>query len=229
MRHDLAPRAARRRVMVDPAVAVSVAAIVDTAARAAARFELASTVRHASPLLLDALAARGVTLGSVLERLDPLSVRAPSLRAVDPARMILRYYRHSARSAAWHASEQSAPLTPGFRESLHLVRVGPRLGLRGWAGRLRIAAIGATAWLGIDDTLPETLALALPGRYVDALMEHPLLTGRRYVVLGVESGAVGTVIRIRTGLKRCRTPWTAREALDAGADELGSLLRGIAA
>ena len=228
MRHALGPRAARRRADVDPAVAASVVAIVDTAARAAACFELASTVRHASPLLLDALAARGVTLGSVRERLDPLSVRTPSLRTVDPARMILRYYRHSAQSAAWHASEPSAPLTLAPRESLHLVRAGPRLGLRGWAGRLRMATIDATAWLGIDDRLPETLALALPGRHVDALMDHPLLTGRRYVVLAVEPGALGTVIRIRTGMRRCRTPWTAREALDAGADELGSLLRGIA-
>lgn len=110
------------------------------------------------------------------------------------------------------------------REAKTCTWSGRLLGLFGSVGRLRLVTTGATAWLWIEDSVPETLAIALVGRPVDALLSHPLLTDRDYTVLRAETDTVGTSVQVRTGLRRCRTPWTAGEALEAGKEAMLALL-----
>ena len=203
-------------------------AIVEAARLTAHRVSLARTVRHASPLLLDVLAKRRIALGDVLDRLAAPPAENPSNPAAHWASYTYHHHRRRVFGAApWLAGDPSAPLIIAEDEDLHLVRSGSQLGLFGSTGRLRLATAGATAWLWIEDALPATLALALVGRPVDALLSHALLTGHDYQVLSVEPqtrGRIGTVIHVRTGLRRCRTPWTPRQALDVGSTALLALI-----
>lgn len=203
------------------------ASMVEIAVATAQRVNVAHAVRHASPLLLDALAMRGVALGDVLDRLEapPALYRGGRGGRCPACAYRLRKGRTSA-NAPWTADEFSAPLTLVPGEGLHMVWSGSRLGLRGSAGRLGVATADATAWLGIEDELPATIALALVGRPVDALVSHPLLDGRDYVVLRVvpyDRGVGGTMIEVRTGLRRCRAPRAPRHTLDAGLAEMMSI------
>ena len=44
--------------------------------------------------------------------------------------------------------------------------------------------LGGTAWLTTRVRVPETIRMAIVGRAVDAVFDHPLLNGRGYVVTG---------------------------------------------
>lgn len=195
------------------------------------RVSVARSLRQASPLLLDALTVRSTSLGDVLDRLLEASTDDGSWQtALHSATAVWRHHVRGGNVAApWSRGDLSAPLTLAPAEGLHLVWAADRLDVRGMEGRLRIATVGACAWLWIGDALPETLAIAAVNRPVDALLDHPLLTGRGYQVLRVEPERHrhgGTMLQVATGLRRCRTPWTPQAALEAGCATMSSIMSG---
>ncbi|MES3150869.1 hypothetical protein [Sphingomonas faeni] len=67
----------------------------------------------------------------------------------------------------------------------------------------------------LDDVLPETLVAALPGRSLDDMFDHPVLSGRGYVIERVRQPepSAAHVVTFRTGLLPHSMPWAAE--LDA--------------
>lgn len=197
------------------------------------RVSLAATVTHASPLLLDAVATTGADMADLLDRLEaPASPLRADPAANGPAVYKRFYATRILGRAPWQRRDAAAWFGQDPDVNLHIVRNGPRLGVCGSFGRLRLSTAGASAWIWIDADLPHTIRAALPGRPVQALVSHLLLDGRDYTVLRAEPDVAsthGTVLHVRTGLRRFRTPWTAAEALAAGSAAMAALVGGDAA
>lgn len=75
-------------------------------------------------------------------------------------------------------------------------------------GNARIRTFGVGGAIQLPDAMPATLASALPGRPLDALVGHPLLEGAGCVVTQVdEPTRWGTKVHFRVAPRPWRLPW----------------------
>lgn len=189
------------------------------------RLKLQIGVKRVSPLAIDLAAQGGFGLDDVARRLRP----PQSWPWRDPAAG-----RGCVVDRRW--SPIGAPIgSHGVAASVH--RDWPRLGHG--AARMRPAGdrrgelayvvsgnvLEAVTRMGdcilqtdqgigrilLDDELPETLVAALPRRRLDDLFEHPVLSGRGYVIERVDQSRSGHphIVTFRTGLLPHSMPWSA--------------------
>ena len=89
-------------------------------------------------------------------------------------------------------------IVPGGRTLGVAFRVAPRqVGL--------IRTRGGRAYLLLDRPLPETIRIALPGRDLDTLIEHPFTSGKGWVIERVNSS--GRIVAFKTGTVAWTCPW----------------------
>ena len=190
------------------------AARVENERRRLYRTHLRCTVRNASPLLVDLLAAEGVAPSCLIDVMQPppswpaaswASSRGPSTRRLMP---------NAPRSTTLGARAADERLLRLFAYGGVLLRLpSDRAGgcgvwtsagmMHGWIdfGRIRMVIDGGEAHLSIA-SLPETVALAMPGRDLDRLVSHPLIDGRGYSVRRVCADGRGTsVLVVKCGVQ----------------------------
>ena len=162
--------------------------------RALYRAHLRCTVRFASPLLLDLLAAEELALDALVACMEPPPGWAGQL-GVLPVRPVIRRllprvhkaFRPGARSPDQRFARCLAHGGVVVRPPSH-----PAGGFGIWTsadmvhawidmGEARLAIGGGEAHLWLPQ-LPDTIASAMPGRDLDRLVTHPLIDRRGYYV-----------------------------------------------
>ena len=83
------------------------------------------------------------------------------------------------------------------------------LGFVAALGPCLLAAFGPTAMLKLPEAPPETLVVAMPGREIGALVDHPLFAGRGWRIVRVERDPADglPVIHFRVPLVPFAMPW----------------------
>lgn len=187
----------------------------------AARFKfmrehLARTVDRASPLLLDLIPS--ARLDGLARRLAP----GPALPwASDDA---TRPRRSGIKNPSSHLTlEAVATLRLDPQDAsgvLQLNVVGGELHAELQIGVARISTWRSPARLVLPDRLSDTLAVAMAGRRLGDLLDHPLLSGREYRVVDAApfSSGFGTVIRFTAELRPWSPPWARRDRMEDGQD-----------
>ncbi|MEG3159380.1 hypothetical protein U1763_02585 [Sphingomonas sp. LB2R24] len=155
---------------------------------------LRSVIKSVSPLTVDALTAEGLGIEEVVARLRaPTNWPSLSLlvhdtfRPTDYDSLALMQHRGMEAERRFERRHRSGA---GYvlREA---GRAGGGLGFRVCGDGLEIAMLcedyllttaGGKGRLLIFGTLPSTIGVAMLGRPVADLIDHPLLTGRRYLV-----------------------------------------------
>ena len=115
-------------------------------------------------------------------------------------------YSRSARAAIPTASSAR---DRGPAENHRFFAVGAQVEVAGMVGACPLQTCGPLASIALPEPLPETIAVAVVGRTIDALVEHPALAGRGYVVESARrpSDGGGHIITFATNVVRCRMPW----------------------
>ncbi|WP_242121941.1 hypothetical protein [Sphingomonas lacusdianchii] len=185
------------------------------------RDHVGATVRTVSPLVLDACEAEGLDLDEAVE-----GVRYDDYRYAwsgGPASM--RGLASPPARSATSGMPTRIELLSRFRRCGVVVRgrddpLGA-LGFRIGAACLEISMLTSGArmvssngglYLTLDGPVPETLRMAAPGRCIDDLVEHALLSGRGYRVLSVSEDHRGRTLIVAWAAP---VPWSmpwAREA-----------------
>lgn len=159
----------------------------------------AAAVSSASPLALDLLDHRGFEVDGVAALLKPDGLWLPWL--CGPRPLLARRFSHR-----WKGGVPPVPdplhdriafLYGGvaLRRHWHVdgqlgIRLSPaRLEVSAQLGPVRLRTLGATARFTTAVPLPETVKVALAGRPLDAVFDHPVLRGRGYVIRDVFDAA----------------------------------------
>ncbi|MES3150867.1 hypothetical protein [Sphingomonas faeni] len=187
------------------------------------RLHLQTTVNKVSQLATDLAGHGGLTLCDVAHRL-PLPDAWPW--RIGEGRIMVT-------SRRWRPIGSAVRLKGGVSSSG--LRSWPRLGpfaanIRPYGddnGELAFAAVDdvleAVARLGscivqtfrgsgrllLSETLPETFVVTLPGRPLDELVQHPVLSGRGYVIVDVEKAEYDQahVVTFTNELRPYTMPW----------------------
>lgn len=158
------------------------------------RLHLQTTVRWVSPLLLDLADFESISLDHALARIRP----PPNWPARPLYGFIPSTLRHSQRRRIWlrsAGSRDSWYFERTFSEPGVVVRgadhpngrfairpCGPVLGFTAAVGPCLINAFSRMATLKLTEPLPEILLTSLVGRKLEQVVEHPVFSGRGYVV-----------------------------------------------
>lgn len=187
------------------------------------RLYLQTTVTKVSQLATDLAGHNGLTLGDVARRL-PLPDTWPWRPGTRPAMVTTGRWRPIGSAVRLKGSLSSSR----FRSWPRLGRFAAHIRPFGDdAGELAFAAVDdtleAVARLGscivqtfqgvgrllLPEPLPETFVAALPGRLLDDLVRHPVLTGRGYVITEVEEAEFDRahVVTFLNALRPHSMPW----------------------
>lgn len=185
------------------------------------RKHLEATVTRVSPLLPALAATEGLSLAGAVKLIlppedwpwRPLFEFPPGL-----ARRAQHYKVGPGSSAgAEIARFRRAFAKPGLilRDAGHergrfaIRPVGAVLGFTAALGPCLLTAFGTSALLKLPYELPETLSLALPGRPLEQLIQHPIFEGRGYFVSRVQPCLSDRlpVVMFRAPLVGFRVPW----------------------
>ena len=182
------------------------------------RCVLQASVRSASPLALTFASRTGLALDDILQVMSPPvfwpqstgSLALPQVRWEVPT-------RH-----AWRGGGDDRMMWRVARAGGHAMHIGGDGDWIGWrvsgdtvevAGRLGSATLvtnRGTLRLWIPHPLPATLCLAMPGRPLAALVQHPYLAGDDLKVVSVDDHrGGGHVLRVRAPKRPFAAPWPA--------------------
>lgn len=189
------------------------------------RLKLQITVGRVSPLAVDLAAHAGFQLDVVSCRLRPPPSWPWSALTARGDRMANRRWRPIGTSTGIKGMNASVPgawprlahgaalMLPASdrRGELAYVVSGNVLEAVTRMGDCILQTDQGIARVLLDDRLPETLVAALPGRSLDDLFDHPVLTGRGYVIERVRQPepSAAHVVTFRTGLLPLSMPWGA--------------------
>ena len=179
------------------------------------RMHLQVTVRQASPLAVDLASHDGVDLIERLGRLRPAPnwLARPAFSDIPGAStlplkhsrtgMASHYLRSSYAASLALADYERAEGPLAFDVASGAVQVVGRV------GTCTIHTHRQTARLSLPEGIPETVIEAMRGRRIDAIVDHPALAGRNYVVRDIVPGFVGHgyALVFSTGLVRFEMPW----------------------
>ncbi|MDQ2804361.1 MAG: hypothetical protein M3Y41_17395 [Pseudomonadota bacterium] len=184
------------------------------------RMHLQATVRWISPLTLAMAKHVGIDLGDGMK-----SIRPPSEWPWRRPDSLVRSFAH--RGHITHRL-YFAPNRPAIQVLLQryvtghgFVHIGsgsdilvfdvngPWLSMHGQIGQCALRVATGTAALTLPAGVPDTLAAAMVGKPVDAIVAHPALTGSGYSVKRVReaNGAAGPTLIFSTGRSRLVMPW----------------------
>jgi hypothetical protein len=162
------------------------------------RLHLQATVCKASPLLLDLAVMEGVSISAAIALIHPPQnwPWSPLSDAV-PA-MVGRFHQRKCWLGASGKQDvlrfRRAFANPGvvIRDADHprgrfgIRPCGSVLGFTAAIGPCLVSAFGSSALLKLPQQLPETLMMALPGRPLERIIDHPAFAGRDYKVIRVQ-------------------------------------------
>lgn len=193
-----------------------IGAIFDVQAAAAFRNEMGAAVRSASPLLISLLAAEGVTLDAAVALIDPAQPwprrSRPSGRSFRRSTLnhLLRYYiarlpsqliGSPAHEHTFHRADGNHVTMKLLAHSLELeARIAP-VWLETRFGELRVQ---------LDESLPDTLAIASVGRLLEEVVDHAAWRGRGWRILNIEEPVTsyfGQTLIVATGSVPYRITW----------------------
>lgn len=175
---------------------------------------LHATVQRASPLLLGLAAMEGISIAEAVSQCRPPE-NWPHMPLCDfPANRLrvsqLRPIRRGSTNLHEERRFRRAFCDPGV-----IIRAVDdprgRFGVRPYSGMLAftaaigpslLSAFGATATLMLHEALPETLTIAMPGRPLRQLIDHPLFSEHPCRVLSVvsDSEAGSSILSFRVPL-----------------------------
>ena len=187
-------------VVSSPAVALRIADFLirtETERLRLFRLHLQSTVRRVSPLLIDLCTTEGISIDSTVTLIyPPEDWPWRPLHDVPPLLV-----RRTQQRKGWLASPTKYDASrferlfknPGvvIRGVMHqrgrfaIRPSGEVMGFTASIGPCLLSAFGSSAMLKLSEMLPETLMNAMPGRQLDALVDHPVFRGRKYRVTRV--------------------------------------------
>lgn len=213
-----------------PAVALAIADFLVRTERERLRLfseHLRSTVLQVSPLLLDFAAMEQVDLAAATALMQPPR-DWPWRRLYDPPNPVMRQWRARQLLLGQDAERGAGRFRRAFADPGVVIRsvdhprgrfgIRPRGGVLGFAASLgpcRLSVFGDVAMIRLPEPLPETLVMAMPGRRLGDLIDHPLFRGREYKVRSVVTDPTDDlpVLTFRAGLVPVPMSWMA----DAGA------------
>lgn len=156
------------------------------------RLHLRTTVNRVSPLLLELAAIEGISLSEAVTLIHPPQ-DWPWRPLMDHSPSVIRRSQHR---KVWLGDVGRPEVTrfrrafanPGVvvREADHprgrfgIRPVGATLGFTAALGPALLSVFGATAVIKLPEALPETLMMALPGRPLCQVVDHPIFAGARY-------------------------------------------------
>lgn len=192
------------------------------ARRAAFRREVGTNVRSASPFLLSLAASVGEQVDRLLDRLDPGThwPRYPTLssnpasrfqRLREPPRRFVIATPNGDREAVWRRGfGHTVPFICSGRDwaCLEVVEHSPEVEAR--IGSARLETLFGVMRIELDAALPDTIALAIVGRRIGEVIDHPSLRGRPWPIVAVEeppSASSGQTLVVETGSVAFRMPW----------------------
>ncbi len=185
------------------------------------RLHLQATVRRVSPLLIDLAVMEGVSLGGAVGLMYPPR-DWPWRPLQDPPRAPTRRSLQRMGSLASQGAKDGGRFRRAFVNPGLVVRdvghprgcfgirpCGDVMGFAASLGPCLLSAFGPSAMLKLPGRLPETLAMAMPGRMLDALVDHPAFAGRGYRVVRVETDPVDDlpILVFRAPLITFEMPW----------------------
>ena len=192
------------------------------------RMHLQATVRSASPLIMDLAGHFGIDVAGRLDAVRPPSqwpwrARKWSLAASLAHGSLAPYNYVGPRRRTVHGMLRRRAAEPGFihfadgDDLLAFHFDGLSLSMEACIGASDVRVAKGMAALTLPAGIPDTLAAAMVGRQVDALVESPALAGRGYVVRRVREARAGAgpTLVFATGRTRFAMPWP--ELLGAGA------------
>lgn len=187
-------------VVSAPAVALRIADFLtrtETERLRLFRLHLHATVRRVSPLLIDLCMMEGISIGSAVALIyppedwpwRPLYNVPPSLaRLTQQRKGWLGSPTRQDASRFERLFKNPGVIIRGVvheRGRFAIRPCGEVLGFTAAIGPCLLSAFGSTAMLKLPEMLPETLMAAMPGRQLDALVDHPAFRGRKYRVMRV--------------------------------------------
>ncbi len=187
------------------------------------RLKLQVEVDRISPLAVDLAAHGGFALDDIARRLPPLAFPSRGVGKSRPSRAVDARWRpvgtsafkkglhapmaatwpHVGRTGAWMRSSDDPGGELVYAVSRGVLEAGARF------GNCIVQTDHGIGRILLGGPLPDTLVAALPGRSLDVLLGHPVLSGRGYVIESVVPAAVGAahVVEFRTGLLPHRMPF----------------------
>lgn len=193
-----------------------IGAIRDAQAAAAFRAELGAVVRSASPLLISLLAIDGLTLDAAVALIDPAQSwpRQPRLSG--------RSFKHSAHNHLLRYYIARLPNrlvgSPSHEHTFHRAD-GNYVTLKLVAHSLELEARIAPVWLEtrfgelrvqLDQSLPDTLAIASVGRLLEEIVDHAAWRGRGWRISKIKDPVTsyyGHTLIVHTGSVPYRIIW----------------------
>lgn len=169
---------------------------------------LSHYVVRASPLLLDLTSLWGLDLTAALRRLRPPK-GWPYFEGRRGARR--SHLVGKGTSCRWRAPERSftRPVACG-EEDAHRVSLCldiDTIQVRLWLGDALCSTRGDMLEIWLPIRIPETVQLAMTGRPLSILVDHPVLRMREYRVLSSRSAGRHTVVRAEAMAVPFAMPW----------------------
>ena len=185
------------------------------------RLHLQAHVSSISPLAIDLAAYCGLTLDAVAALLTPPArwpsadgTHVPTMRPqdwafYDAAQFCYAHALTGANGRALRAGSLISNVRSDERAEVGYAAIGSLLEVVAQVGPCMLVTHAGAAVARIAGELPETLVRGLPGHHLDELVEHPVLSGRGYVIESVRTDPNGSsqVIRFRTGTLPHAMPW----------------------
>lgn len=184
------------------------------------RTALQASVHHASPVALAFAGHLDLSLDDILQVMGPPPLWPPASGALLPPPMRWAFPAHNGSKGGKPTTDRLHSRV--LRAGGYVHRIGGGGDFVGWRvvgdaveSVMRLGEAAAltgrgTLRLWLPNGLPETIVLALPGRPLRALVDHPVLATGDWTIAAVEVCAGGGhVIRVRTGQRRFAAPWPA--------------------
>lgn len=155
---------------------------------------LRSTVVQVSPLLLEFAAMEQVDLAAAIAPMRPPQ-DWPWRALYDPSAPVTRQWQARRFLLGHDARRRSSRFRRTFANPGVVIRsvdhprgwlgvrpVGGVLGFAASLGPCLLCVFDTVAMIRLPEPLPESLVIAMPGRRLGELVEHPLFRGRDYIV-----------------------------------------------
>lgn len=183
------------------------------------RLHLQDTIHFASPLLLDLLSHEGLSLTHAVDMIYP-----PEAWPWRPlGNFTTRWIRQALLGGSPHSLHEVRDFTRRFRNPGVIIRhpdhprgrlavrpAGDIIGFQAEVAGCEIGAFSPLALLKLPQRYPDTIALAMVGRTVDEIVDHPIFNGRDYRVRRVLTDLTDglPVLVFRAAPLPFAMPWT---------------------
>lgn len=158
------------------------------------RLHLTATVLQVSPLLPELASMEGIGIHDAAALMHPPQ-DWPWRPIYDPPSPMMRRWQHRRFLLGRDAEKGAGRFRRAFASPGVVIRdvdhprgrfaIRPSGGVLGFTaaiGPCLLSSFGATAVLRLPEPLPETLVMAMPGRKLGHLVDHPLFRDRDYMV-----------------------------------------------